>query len=183
MRWPSGRETLLWALLSVTACTATPQPARTQLEVREAQTRTFDTADTKLVMKAMLNVLQDEGYVVKNAVVDLGLITASKEVDLAPGRNDDVNVFGSTTVILGGGPGGIVFGGGDGGTWRKTEVIDCTSNVSEYGEQTRVRLSFQRKVIDNRGATMSSEPLEDPAFYQEFFSKVDKAIFLQKEDL
>ena len=63
----------------VGGCRPAVQPPKTQLEVREFQTRTFDVADPKLVMKAMLNVLQDDGYVVKNAVVDLGLITASQE--------------------------------------------------------------------------------------------------------
>ena len=68
----------------------------------------------KLVMKAMLNVLQDDGYVVKNAVVDLGLITATKEIDVAPGRSGlDGGVLGGIggTVVIGGGPGGVIFGG------------------------------------------------------------------------
>ena len=67
-------------------CAPNIPPARTQLEVRAFQTYTFDTADSKLVMKAMFNALQDEGYVVRNAVIELGLITATREVDLAPGR-------------------------------------------------------------------------------------------------
>jgi hypothetical protein len=62
-------------------------------------------------------------------------------------------------------------------------VIDCTSNVSERAQQTRVRVSFQRKVLDNEGNIMRSEPIDEAAFYQDFFSKVDKAIFLQKEQL
>ena len=67
-------------------CASNAKPPKTQLETRELQTRTFDTKDEKLVMKAMLNVLQDDGYVVKNAVTDLGLITATHESDLAPRR-------------------------------------------------------------------------------------------------
>jgi hypothetical protein len=112
---------LLAAMLAA-GCAVPQEPERTQLEIREFQTRDFDTADPKLVMKAMLNVLQDEGYVVKNAVVDLGLITAAKETDLAPnrgGRDDVFDVFGSGTVIFG--SGGVLIGGSPGGgTWRKT---------------------------------------------------------------
>ena len=77
------------ALAMIIGCVPPPKPEQTQLEVREYQTRTFETGDTALVMKAMLNALQDDGYVVKNAVVDLGLITAERESDLAPGRSGD----------------------------------------------------------------------------------------------
>jgi hypothetical protein len=59
-----------------------PTTPKTQLEIREIQTRSYDTPDTKMVMKAVLNVLQDEGYNIKNAETELGLLTASKEIDI-----------------------------------------------------------------------------------------------------
>lgn len=148
-----------------------------QLEVRELQTYTFDTRDTKLVMKAMFNALQDDGYVVKNAVIELGLITATKETDLAPGRSD------------GGGAGfvgpvsGIFFLGPDTPSYRKIEVRDFTGNITELGDQTRVRVNFQRKVLDNRGRVVVVQPIEDVTFYRDFFSRVDKSVYLQKERL
>jgi hypothetical protein len=167
-------------------CAATVQPPQTPLEVREYQTRTFDTADTKLVLKAMFNVLQDDGYVVKNAVVDLGLITAAKEIDVAPGRSGaSGGAFGGLggTVILGG-HGGVVIGGPQAPpTYRKTEVRDFTGNVSEFGQQTKVRVSLQRKVLDNRGNVVEVEAIDDPKFYQDFFSRMDKGLYLQKEQL
>lgn len=58
-----------------------PPPPQTQLQTRP-QTREYDTNDVKLVMKAVLNTLQDDGFTIKNAVVDLGLISATKEIDL-----------------------------------------------------------------------------------------------------
>jgi hypothetical protein len=177
---------VLAAVAGAAGCTTSVQPPKTQLEVREFQTRTFDVADPKLVMKAMLNVLQDDGYVVKNAVVDLGLVTASKEIDLAPGRSgasgsDGFGAIGGTVVF--GGPGGVIFGPQSAPAYRKTEVRDFTGNVSEFGTQTRVRVSFQRKVLDNRGDVVDVEPIEDLEFYQDFFSRMDKSVFLQKEQL
>jgi hypothetical protein len=168
---------LLAAVVFAAGCTAGVPPAKTQLEVREIQTRTFDTADTKLVMKAMFNVLQDDGYVVKNAVVDLGLITAAKETDLAPGRSDP----GTGEVV--GGPRWVFLGLQGPAAYRKTEVRDFTGNVSEFGKQTKVRVSFQRKVLDNRGGVLQVEPIDDPKFYQDFFSRMDKSVYLQKEQL
>lgn len=171
-------------LAAAGGCSTPPKPPKTQLEVRQFQTRDFDTNDEKLVMKAMLNVLQDDGYVVKNAVVDLGLITATKETDLSPGRSGSQA---SGIDFLGG---GFVFGGGTTvfGTqaeqrFRKTEVVDFTGNVSEFGAQTKVRVSFQSKVLDNRGDVVAVTAVDDAEFYQDFFARMDKSLFLQKEQL
>ena len=171
----------LWLMLAVavgaTGCAAAVPPTKSQLEVREIQTRTFDTSDTKLVMKAMLNVLQDDGYVVRNAVVDLGLITAAKEIDLAPGRSEPV---GGDFI---GARGGVVLGFQGPPLYRKTEVHEFTGNISEFGKQTRVRINIQRKVLDNRGGVLSVQAIDDAQFYQVFFSRVDKSVYLQKEQL
>ena len=174
------------AVAFVTAACAPVQPPKTQLEVRQFQTRTFDTSDDKLVMKAMLNVLQDDGYVVKNAVVDLGLITATREVDLAPGASGGggggfLDTLGGIVVLGGSGNVGIATGGEP--RFRKTEVLDFTGNVSEFGQQTKVRVSFQRKVLDNHGEVVDVRPVEDVDFYQNFFTRRDKGLFLQKEEL
>ena len=78
---------LLFAVVLIVGCTVVSQqqsvqPPQTQLQTRQFQTREFDTNDTKLIMKAVLNVLQDDGFVVKNAVVDLGLKSPTKEINL-----------------------------------------------------------------------------------------------------
>ena len=174
------RLLLLVALGGLAGCAYSPPARRSQLEVRQAQTRDFDTADTKLVMKAMLNVLQDDGYVVKNAVVDLGLITAAKDVDLAPGRSGAESGGLGGAVVFGG---GIVLGSQSAPRYRKTEQREFTGNVSELGQQTRVRVSFQRKVLDNRGEVVDVEAVDDPEVYQDFFSRMDKSVFLQREEL
>jgi hypothetical protein len=60
-----------------------PPPPKPQLAVREFQTRTYDTTDTPMVMKAVLNALQDEGFIIKNANDTLGLCTpASKSQEV-----------------------------------------------------------------------------------------------------
>lgn len=145
-------------------------PPKTQLEIREFQTRDFDTGETKLVMKAILNVLQDEGFTIKNADSQLGFLAATKEVDLGGGPTFNWN-WGSSK------------GSSEPARWDKIRVIDATANISEYGKQTRVRVSFQQKVLDNLGAVTHAKPIDDAKFYQDFFSKVDKGFFLQKEKL
>jgi hypothetical protein len=142
-------------------------PEKTQLQIREFQTRMYDTNDLKMVMKAMLNVLQDDGYVVKNAVIELGLLTAEKEIDVESKGEAFMASF---------------FAGGN-ARWKKACVIECTANVSEFGEQCRVRVTFQQKTLDNKGGILKVTQIEDPKQYQEFFAKVDKGIFIQKEKL
>ncbi len=143
------------------------KPKPTQLEIREFQTRTFETKNVKMVMKAMLNVLQDEGYIVKNADSDLGFLTATKETDL--------------------GGGNFVFwpksSKDEPSKWNKTSVIETTANVSEFGNSCKVRVNFVRKILDNTGAIVEVDQITDGKYYQDFFSKVDKSIFLQKEKL
>ncbi len=155
-------------LLLLPGCSSNPQtPPKTQLEIREFQTRTYDTKDTKMVMKSMLNVLQDDGYIVKNANVELGLITATKEVDV----EDKTNSFFAS-----------LFSGSD-ARWNKDNIIESSANISDHGNQTRVRINFQFKMLNNRGEVVEVKQIEDAKYYQEFFSKVDKGIFIQKEKL
>ena len=163
-----NKFSLLFCILLLTqACSwfqSKPQPS--QLEVREFQTRSFEIKDTKLVMKALLNVLQDEGFIVKNADTNLGFLSATKETDL--------------------GHGGVIFWVGQKGQperFKKTSVIETTANVSEYGNGCRVRVNFQEKILDNLGGTVAVSQITDGKYYQDFFAKVDKGLFLQKEKL
>jgi hypothetical protein len=45
------------------------------------QTREFETAETTMVLKAMLNVLQDDGYIVEQVNPEVGFFNASKVMD------------------------------------------------------------------------------------------------------
>jgi hypothetical protein len=154
-----------------------PKPPRSVFQVREIQTRTFENRDARSVQKAVLDVLQDDNYVVKNAVVDLGLISATKERAL---KQQTAFGFGS---LVGGSPGWAINMSPQEGTWPASEVFEATVNVSQHGKDSKVRVNVQRRVVNNRGATIESEIVEDPQFYQDFFSKVSKGLFIQKEKL
>lgn len=156
------------SLTSLSGCLLTPPtPPKTQLEVRQFQSRDYRTADTKSVMKAMLNVLQDDGYVVKNAVLDLGLLTATKDMDV---EDTSERIF--STLLM-----------GSHATWARNAYMEATINVSDFGKESRVRANFQRKIMDNRGAILKIEPVMEDQFYTDFFSKVDKGLFIQHQKL
>ncbi len=168
MRVAVLRLTLLGLAMILGGCApSTIQAPRSQLETRQMQSREFPTKASKEVMKAVLNALQDEGFIIDNAVSDLGLISAHREEDSEPA-------------------GAALFGailGGPEARWRKAVVREATANISTYGEYTRVRLSLHEKVLDNRGGTLSTQEVRDSEVYRQLFSKVDKSIFLQGEDL
>jgi len=53
--------------------------------------------------------------------------------------------------------------------------------VSELGKRCKVRAIFQAKILDNTGKPVEVSAITDPKFYQDFFSRVDKGIFLQRQ--
>jgi hypothetical protein len=159
--------TLILGILSFGCATTSVAPQKTQLQTREFQTRTYETKDSKMVMKAMLNVLQDEAYIVKNVNVELGFLNASKEIDV----ESKGEAFWAR------------FLAGQNARWKKNSIWDVTTNVTEFGEQCRVRVNFQIKTLDNVGNVVAVQPVQDETVYQDFFSKVGKGIFIQKEKL
>lgn len=158
---------VLTSSLFLTSC-GRPAPEMTQLQVRTIQTRTYPVEDVKMVMKAMMNVLQDEGFVIKNANLDLGLLSAEKFVD----TQSQNMVYRALCAMS-----------GPDGRWEKHMVIEASANVSEFGDRTRVRVNFQEKRFDNVGNIRCVEEILDEAYYQMFFSNVSKAMFLEQEQI
>ena len=142
----------------------------TQLEKRQFQTRTYQSSDKALVMKAMLNVLQDEGFIVYNANPLLGFIYGVKDFDTSDPNIDISKEFGLSKARL---------------NWNgvKVATVETTANVTEYGKSMRVRVNFKRKLLNIYGNAQFIDDILDETYYQDFFSKVDKAIFLQKQKI
>ena len=65
----------------------------------------------------------------------------------------------------------------------KVATIETTANVTEYGKSMRVRVNFKRKLLNVYGNAQFIDDVNDEKYYQDFFSKVDKAIFLQKQKI
>jgi hypothetical protein len=142
----------------------------TQLEKRTFQTRSYDNIDKATLMKAMLNVLQDEGFIVNNANPLLGFISGSKEFDISDKTIDVEKEFGIKKGAL---------------AWKGIRVatIEATANVSEFGKEMKVRINFKRKLLNTYGNAQFIDEISDEKYYQDFFSKVDKAIFIQKQKI
>ncbi len=163
-----ARTALLLGTLLVPACASSGAlPPMTQLQLREYQTRTFDVADTRVVLKALVNVLMDDGYIVQVANTELGVVSASRQV----GVENKMHVLLARLTR------------DPDLRWDRTQIIEVTANVGSYAGQTRVRASFQVKKVDNVGAVSKIHPYGDESLYRDFFTRIDKSIFIEKEKL
>ena len=151
-------------LCVVPACQQPAMPM-SQLQIREIQTRTYDIKDPKRALKAILNVLQDDGFIPRQADLELGFIHASKEVDVSNGSE----VFWAK------------FWNGRNARWQRNSIVKCAANVTEIKDGMKLRLNFQVKVLNNKGEVLRVEAVHDPHFYQQFFQRVDKGVFYEKE--
>lgn len=142
----------------------TPQ---TQLQKRQYQTRQYSHISKADLMKAMLNVLQDEGFIVNNANSLLGFISGAKEFSPHDKTIDVEAEFGTKKGLYG----------------AVVAVVEATANVSEYGKDFKVRVNFKRKLLNAYGNAYKIDEVSDEQYYQNFFSKVDKAIFIQKQKI
>ena len=105
------------------------------VELRSFQTRAFDTTDKYKMMRTVIAVLQDLGFIIDKTDEDLGLVT---------------------------------------GTKLSGYQIRMTVIVRPRGEhQLAVRAS----------AIYNNEPIEDPLPYQDFFTALEKGIFLTAQKI
>lgn len=168
--------------LAVGACATTsqsllPDPPRAPLELRQAQSRTLETTDPRLVLKAALNVLQDQGFVIRSAEADLGLVTAVKEWR-SRRPNQGLRVLKWVAAVPTYGASLLVPTGG-----TEFSSIEASVNVTPDGAGTRVRISLVSKVTKKDGTVRSVTPVEDPLAYQKLLAGLDKGVYLQKEGL
>jgi len=152
------------SLFLVSSC-ETPEVNLSQnlstFQIREYQTRTYDTTDIKMVMKAMVNALQDEGFVIKVLNTDMGLITAERTFQT-------INE-------------GEKFWYGAQSGYDVATIVEGNISVANFGKQTKVRVNFIQKVVNNKGGITKVKQIEDPKLYQDFFAQAQKSIFIEKE--
>ena len=116
-------------------------------------------------------MLQDLGFELDESEAKLGLLVASKNRD----ATDAVQI--TNKIIVG------VFVG--------TNIpVDATQRIrislvtrAMSPRESTVRITFQRMVWNDLGQISRIESLEDPALYQEFFSKLSKSLFLEAHNI
>lgn len=141
------------------------------LELRELQTRTFDTNDEKKILVGAAGVLQDLGYSIDESETALGVIVGSKDAD----ATDAWQVTGAVFVaLLGGGATPI----------DESQKIRASLISKPFGEsKTKLRVTIQRTVWRSDGTISTREAITDPEIYKEFFTRLSKSVFLNAQEI
>ncbi len=149
------------------------QLTQESLMLRQLQTRRFDSKDEKALLAAGAGVLQDLGFTLDESETELGVIVASKDRSAVEAGQVIGSIF---LAVLTGTP----------HPWDKKQKIRAslvTRSAGSDEESTLVRVTFQRIVWNTQEKISKTEPLNEPKFYQEFFARLSKSVFLNAHEL
>ena len=147
----------VFLVIVVAGCVVTEVKQLTPLEKQSLQTREYEESK-EIVFPSVLSVLQDNGYIVKSADKDTGLITAESPTD---------NTTGFLEIFA-----GVIAN-------QQTAV---TAFIETIGPITKVRLNFvvQTSSSSEYGqSSKKSESILDAATYQNVFEQIESAIFIR----
>lgn len=179
-------------LLSLHGCGASPSKdafdlSASSLADRQLESRRFDTLDRTELISASVGVLQDLGFTLDISNSELGVLTASKELDasntgqmaVAAGKVTAAVLLAILTQDISQLPGGLPPV-----DVEQTVRICLVVNQSlENSQASVVRITISRVIRDNRGQVSQAETLRLPELYEAFFDKLSKATFLQAHDI
>ncbi|GKS65062.1 hypothetical protein YTPLAS72_23660 [Nitrospira sp.] len=138
-----------------------------QVKVRAAQTRVFDTTDKRKMLQAIVTTLQDLNCKIDVLDEELGIVSAKKYVDL------ERPSFLDPSYIL----------------YRPDTLLFLTRNYRAWGpfyhRSDLVRLTVtvrdrnESQLVVRASAQFYLRAVEDPVPYQQFFRTLEQAVFLE----
>lgn len=172
-----GFRHLFPALLLVTAGCVTGIPPEAlairpqTMQLRQLQSRRFQTGDEKLILSACVALLQDLEFNLEETSSELGLVVASKDRSAVETQQE-------VAAIL------IAILGGSSQPTDKDQRFRASvvTRLSEDKKSVGVRVTFQRTVWNSRNQISRNEAIEKPEYYQLFFEKLSKAVFLEAHE-
>jgi hypothetical protein len=139
-------------------------------QVRQLQSRRFSTGDEKMILAACVALLQDLEFTLEETSSDLGLVVASKSRSAV----ETGQVVGAVFLAL--------LGAKQATDKDQRFRVSVVTHLSDDRKSVGVRVTFQRTVWNTANQITHNEPLEDPQFFQIFFEKLSKAVFLEAND-
>lgn len=172
--------------LALAAChtppTDTLQLAPDSDKNRELQTRHFDGVKESELLAAGAGVVQDLGFTLDESESKLGLITASRQLTSRRPLNTNEVMSGLAWTVLLPYLGGPTLAYNAAAGVKEPQLVRITLVTAARGPNaSSVRVTAQRVVYaDEAQANIRSvEPLNAPEFYQEFFNRLSKSVFLE----
>ncbi len=173
---------LLFPCVFLQGCVSVPNNAfklqQSSLEIRQLQTRKFDTKNEVELLSAGAAQLQDMGYIIDETEKDVGLIVASKDADATDGGQIATMIALSILVGVAGGNASV----GPIDKSQKIRVSFVTIPAANH-DGYLARITFQRIVWNDRGQIARVETINDPKIYQEFFAGLSKSVFLEANQI
>lgn len=162
-------------LISGCAETIPPEALKwnlTTIEDRQLQTRKFDTGKEETILSASAGLLQDLGYNIDDGEAELGLVVGSKDREAMDGGQ-----IAASIVVE-------AFTGVKMATDKNQKIrVSIVTKPTDDGKHIVVRVTFQRIVWNNQGQVSKTERLNEPGYYQEFFEKLSKSVFLEAHSI
>jgi hypothetical protein len=142
-----------------------------QVKIRSAQSRVFDTADRQRMLSVILSTLQDLDFKVEVLDEELGIVSGRKYVE-------NEQVYGGDVSYVLYQPDALLVLNRNYRTWgpfhNRSNLVRVTVTVRKRNEtQLVVRASSQFYL----------RAVEEPDFYQQFFRTVEQALFLQGQSV
>jgi len=149
---------LLVIVSVVSNCKYWPK-TRSQLEIREIQTRRFQTTEKKKVMQAVIEALLDEGYHLEETNTELGLINGEKSETVF----DDQRIYKLTAQVR---------------SLKKSirvrlNIQRTDVSIEDYSPDD----SDQSHPIKQK----ETDQITNPETYQDLFLKIEKSLFIERE--
>jgi hypothetical protein len=162
-----GRHELQWNSLDQLW-----QAEQSQVKVRNAQSRVFDTNDRTRTLTAVVDAFQDLGFQVEVLDETLGIVSGKKFTGLEKPKAgfDPTYVLYDTESL-------VVFSKAYqswGPFWHRSDLVRLTVTVRARNEQ---------QLVVRAAAQFQLRPIEDPEPYQQFFRTLEQALFLEREGL
>lgn len=146
------------------------------LKNRQLQTRVFQAVNEQKLLTASAAVLQDLGYTIDETDLRSGVIVCSRDRDVTVTAEVILSVTLEILSLLVGMPASVPYD-------KTQKVLASLVTAPVDNQRTAVRITFQHMVWDSDGNIRRREQLNEPAIYQEFFSKLSKSIFLVAHEI
>lgn len=182
-RWIAALTPWLLGALLTSACATYPMrheiqgdsrdqiwlSEESQVKVRNAQSRVFDTQNKRQMLEAIVATFQDLGFQIEVLDETLGIVSGKKFLEAErPGT------VGLPSYLLYDEESLVVFNRSY-RTWgpfqRRSDLVRLTATIrSRNAEQLIVRASAQYYL----------RPVEDPEAYQKFYAALEQALFTER---
>ncbi len=187
---PLRTAVLVGGLLVFTGCASMPedtlQLAPQSNHHRELQTRHYDGVKEATLLAASAGVLQDLGFNLDESESKLGVVTASRKLTShRPINGGEVAKSLAWGLLLGpyiAGP-MTLYKAAAGVKEPQVVRVSLVTRSDGPAGGSSLRVTAQRVVYKDERLTnvTSVESLDDPLFYQEFFARISKSIFLEEQ--